>query len=463
MIMRKPLFFFTLLLCCIAGVAMAQDYKTIVIVAGHYITDQYSKTIQQGEGITGTVYYNRSQNTLYLEDVSITTEDYAILCKEDVRIVVSGTVTLKSTDDKDCISVVSGRNVVIETTTPGSKLNLVSHENAVGLMADAFLTVSGGLEVTCDAKYGIHGLNYNNSTGGFFSVTGSGTIITATGFTGSVSGLAKNLKYLDALYSSSSEVALVPAHHYGVSIGGRLQFSDANTSFDWGVSPYVEYGTVTYNPEKKVLTLDNATIDISSLRDAAAGIDIWGFDSETLSINYILLNTIKCSKKTGVTHSGISSKAGNLSFQGIKRDGYDASLRIYDGANGIIGTVKSSLDMKDANATIHGGISGFGSMTMDNCYISVPENGYYDTDKLAVCSRDGSVANDVSIKVGKLLLRGDINGDGFVNTTDVTVLYNVIFGTDTTTDRTICDLDGKGDINTTDVTELYNIMFGTAE
>ncbi|MBP5257183.1 MAG: leucine-rich repeat protein [Prevotella sp.] len=58
---------------------------------------------------------------------------------------------------------------------------------------------------------------------------------------------------------------------------------------------------------------------------------------------------------------------------------------------------------------------------------------------------------------------GDIDSNGEINTTDVTALYNVIFGTDTTTDPTICDIDGNGEINTTDVTALYNIIFGTAK
>jgi hypothetical protein len=60
-------------------------------------------------------------------------------------------------------------------------------------------------------------------------------------------------------------------------------------------------------------------------------------------------------------------------------------------------------------------------------------------------------------------LKGDINGDGEVNTTDITALYNVMFGTNTTINENICDLDGNGTVNTSDVTELYNIIFGTAE
>ena len=60
---------------------------------------------------------------------------------------------------------------------------------------------------------------------------------------------------------------------------------------------------------------------------------------------------------------------------------------------------------------------------------------------------------------------GDIDHNGKVNTTDVTVLYNVIFGTDVTTDHNECNIDGSDDPNpnTSDVTALYNIIFGTAK
>ena len=64
---------------------------------------------------------------------------------------------------------------------------------------------------------------------------------------------------------------------------------------------------------------------------------------------------------------------------------------------------------------------------------------------------------------GKIVALGNIDVNEDINTTDVTALYNVIFGTDTTTNPTICDIDGNGEINTTDVTALYNIIFGTAK
>ena len=58
---------------------------------------------------------------------------------------------------------------------------------------------------------------------------------------------------------------------------------------------------------------------------------------------------------------------------------------------------------------------------------------------------------------------GDLDDDKSVTTTDVTILYNVIFGTDVTTDKERCNIDGSDDPtpNTSDVTSLYNIIFGT--
>ena len=54
---------------------------------------------------------------------------------------------------------------------------------------------------------------------------------------------------------------------------------------------------------------------------------------------------------------------------------------------------------------------------------------------------------------------GDVNGDGAVNTTDVTVLYNYLLSGDTEY-LVNGDQDGDGSITTTDVTVVYNILLG---
>lgn len=56
-------------------------------------------------------------------------------------------------------------------------------------------------------------------------------------------------------------------------------------------------------------------------------------------------------------------------------------------------------------------------------------------------------------------LKGDVNGDGKVNTSDVTTLVNMILGV-VTMDKNRADVDGNGTINVSDVTALVNIILG---
>ena len=56
-------------------------------------------------------------------------------------------------------------------------------------------------------------------------------------------------------------------------------------------------------------------------------------------------------------------------------------------------------------------------------------------------------------------LKGDVNGDGKVNATDVTTVYNYIANpeaTGLTLDKV--DINGDGNVNATDITDLYNII-----
>ncbi len=57
---------------------------------------------------------------------------------------------------------------------------------------------------------------------------------------------------------------------------------------------------------------------------------------------------------------------------------------------------------------------------------------------------------------------GDVNGDGYVTTVDVTVLYNYILNGDDT-DMVNGDQNNDGAINTNDVTVVYNILLGNEE
>lgn len=56
---------------------------------------------------------------------------------------------------------------------------------------------------------------------------------------------------------------------------------------------------------------------------------------------------------------------------------------------------------------------------------------------------------------------GDVDGDGFVTSYDVTVLYNYLLNDDMTFVST-SDVNGDGDVTSADITEVYNILLGIA-
>ena len=56
-------------------------------------------------------------------------------------------------------------------------------------------------------------------------------------------------------------------------------------------------------------------------------------------------------------------------------------------------------------------------------------------------------------------LTGDVNGDGTVNSADVTALYTFLLTGDAS-DIVNGDQDGDGSINSYDVTVVYNILLG---
>ena len=60
---------------------------------------------------------------------------------------------------------------------------------------------------------------------------------------------------------------------------------------------------------------------------------------------------------------------------------------------------------------------------------------------------------------GGTTTKGDINGDGTINETDVTALVNKILGSASYSDS-VCDINGDGTVNVTDVTTLVNMILG---
>ncbi|MBR5638706.1 MAG: BspA family leucine-rich repeat surface protein [Muribaculaceae bacterium] len=59
-----------------------------------------------------------------------------------------------------------------------------------------------------------------------------------------------------------------------------------------------------------------------------------------------------------------------------------------------------------------------------------------------------------------VVVTGDVDGDGYVTTVDITCIYNYLLNGDTTFLAT-SDVDGDGYVTTTDITVIYNILLGS--
>ncbi len=83
----------------------------------------------------------------------------------------------------------------------------------------------------------------------------------------------------------------------------------------------------------------------------------------------------------------------------------------------------------------------------------------YDNGITVTYSYD-ALGNRISKKVtGSGTLRGDVNGDGKVNVSDVSALINMIMGF-TPMDVSRGDVNGDGKVNVSDVSALINMIMG---
>jgi surface protein len=70
---------------------------------------------------------------------------------------------------------------------------------------------------------------------------------------------------------------------------------------------------------------------------------------------------------------------------------------------------------------------------------------------------DGGPSNPGYFTDNSAALRGDVNGDGFINVADVTALIQIVLNS-TPADLSVADLSGDGQVNVADVTALIQLV-----
>ena len=129
----------------------------------------------------------------------------------------------------------------------------------------------------------------------------------------------------------------------------------------------------------------------------------------------------------------------------IQNEDYDVGLTI-DNANIYIGD---------------GYIQTAPSLVLRNCKVTKPEGGYSDGIEIVAPGSTSMWWGELEIvATGSQGVPGDVNGDGYVTSADVTAVYNVMLGTDLTFQST-ADVNGDGYVTSADVTMVYDIMLGS--
>ena len=102
-----------------------------------------------------------------------------------------------------------------------------------------------------------------------------------------------------------------------------------------------------------------------------------------------------------------------------------------------------------------------GSMTLFNKFssaVTLPEDGQYDVIGFVSLYKGNLQFYPIEISNG---VRGDLNGDGLVDVTDVSLLIDMVLGK-IEQDLTLGDLNGDGKIDVTDVSITIDIVLGKA-
>ncbi len=241
-------------------------------------------------------------------------------------------------------------------------------------------------------------------------------------------------------------------------------------------------GTVKYNPQAYILTLDNATITHPN-----RGIDV-GKEFTVFIIKLKGTNAINHSSSGGIAinlHNVVNHYINGDGTLNISvPDGTTASAAIY--LENYTEATNHRLHIEDCTMNVSGRaeileIDGNNNLTIDNatlrmsngsisvgnnvelvdCYISKPAGGHIVGGSLCAAGSNSYFTGEIEILPGAGFIKGDVNGDGAVNVSDVTALVNMILGT-LPKDEARADVNGDGVVNVSDVTALVNIILGVS-
>lgn len=406
---------FTLLIamCALPQQAQAQtEYK--LWICGTKVTSHNCDDLSNISGVSGTVKYDSNSKILTLENAKLTAEGN----NNCIKSYIDG-LTIEVSGNNELNATYSSININAPTTISGSgTLNAKSEQNYGILVFKTDLTIKN-CTVSVKGRFGITGSDFpkenlliknatvtaegeRGSIRDFVSLTLEGCAITQP------SGARFDESWCAVILNGqkvTDEVKIEPITEYDLKICG-IKVNTANCN-DLSVIDGVE-GTVTYDPNNKILTLQNAKLNAEEI-NLCIDSQIDGLTIEVSGTNELNSTDAAsiCFNVRGTITGGGTLNINSQKHCGIYAD--ESDLTIEDcivnakGRWGIAGEDNSIGQLFINNATVtaegkDGSICDFSDLNLNGCYIAQPAGATFDPDMHCIVINGMLVNSKVVIK-----------------------------------------------------------------
>ena len=409
------MFFMLVIMMMSSAFAMAQETYGIKI-AGEDITGYNRYDLTEINGVSGKVYFDPNTRTLTLDNATIEANDYNAILNETCDYL---TIELIGTNNID-VTGAAGIYLKEETTiwsNSGGKLSVKSDGCAL-LFGGCPLEISN-CWLEAEGAWGISARN--NVAEEVLTIRNSH--VEAKGSTGSICDIANlvldncSITQPDGAWFSTQnnavvlngemvtdKVVIVPS--YGIKIAG-VDVTALNCK-DLSVIDGVD-GKINYNPETKILTMEDVTINITGEK-----VGIWNRGIKGLKINLVGNNTITSSEACiSISETSTISGSGTLRLKSSGNCGIylPSSLSVEgislytEGLWGIAGQVfqTSGNVLTICNAYVEvtgskGSVGDLENLILDGCSITQPSGAEFDAKYHSVLLNGELVTDKVVIE-----------------------------------------------------------------